>query len=126
MDQDTSIYNNRLTSSFKSSGRTKSLMDDALHYQTYVDEVEAPNLGPCYYGQLDTWSSESRRNIIYVDNSVRPHNDHYEKPWKVRPKNKVVKKKNTRPTVGNNDDEIELSKERNMDILSVRKLPTYT
>lgn len=127
-----------LSASFRSSGRSKSLMSDAEHYVTMGNEVKHSNMGPGFYDTSDSWASEERQVVSMV--ATRPlkclssellkysqatMND--VRPW--RQPSPEIRRKPLPRVAGQPSGSVTLDKdalrERHLDILAVQKLPNY-
>jgi hypothetical protein len=79
-------FGHKRTSSFKSSGRAKPLMGDAVHFATKRDEETLSNLGPGSYYYSDPFSADNRMTTIRVPAWKSMHVSggvaNAERPWK--------------------------------------------
>ena len=135
------IFGHCTTASFKTSGRAKPLMGDAIHYATMRQEEKFSNMGPGSYEFRDIWSSNDRMTVRVVPTGTSilskpvggvPFAD---KPWKQPPP--LIKRKKPKP--GSNlpppvakkpgvilDVAMESdAKQLQRDIETVRNLPHY-
>ena len=126
-----------LSASFRSSGRSKSLLHDGEHYLTMGNELKHSNLGPGSYDTLDTWASEERQTSSFV--STRPLkclSSEYRKyaqetmdetrPWRHPPP--LIHRKplpGILRSTGTVESSKEFTKEREMEIFAVQSLPPY-
>lgn len=98
------IFGHCTTASFKSSGRAKPLMADAIHYATMREEEKFSNTGPGSYDFRDIWSSGDRSTVRFVPTGKSiskpvggvPFAD---KPWKQPPP--LIKRKKPKPGSNN-------------------------
>lgn len=78
----------RISSSFQNGGRDKSLINDAIHYNTMREDIQMSNLGPGAYDAKDMWIPTSfqkynKRPIRMPEKKYSHHS--YDKPWQLSP-----------------------------------------
>lgn len=125
-------YGHSLSSSFKSSGRSKVLMNNATNYATMGSEWKSSHLGPGYYSKQDNWGCEERQSVDMIstrelrNGGVRPNISGYDdKPWRTRKKTDAKGAKISKAELGMGIGTEENLKEKQFDIDSVRNLPPY-
>ena len=113
--------NNNMSSSFKSSGRTKLLMNDATIYCTNPDYEEDHIINDCSTNSLN--SSNSFVSSAFLEKSSRlikrPHarGSSYEKPWILDEKLRYYGRPPPKPQ--------QTPEERKQEINAIRNLPSY-
>jgi hypothetical protein len=74
------------TAAFKSSGRSRPLMSDAIHFATKREEETYSNLGPGSYYVADSWGADSRLTVNRIPPLPRTHTSgglpNADRPWK--------------------------------------------
>lgn len=143
----------KLTSSFKSSGRHTSLLNDAIHWQTRRTHISEFNVGPGYYDKPDSWDQDTRsctkmvercifvsqHYIHFIESSFKfiiltsfasqvtsstfKANTHYERPWLPR-KNGSSNSQNESKFRSKREEMGEL-KAKLSDIESIKSLPSF-
>jgi len=112
-----------ISSSFKTSGRSKEIMDNCKYFKTTHEELKASNIGPGSYDYVPSYMGQQMisptiKDVTFRSKIIHPDNHLFPPKLTVKPPlPKLEKKVSKRQAV------IVSEEERDYDVRSVRNLP---